>query len=254
MYNTINIKRAMESSEEKIIVVSNRVPYNVIKSKDKIKYKKSVGGLVTALDPILCSRGGLWIGWNGYTGYNKDFKDKLEVGKDCDKAGYNLKFVNLSANEIKNYYHGFSNRSLWPLFHGFISQSHFNTDFYESYIKINNRFANSILEEASEKELIWIHDYQLCLTPEALRDRSKKDLKILFFLHIPFPNFEAFRVLPWDKEILRGLMGSDFIGFQTSRDSFNFLECCKKILGLEHCTWRRYSDTRLYFCEEKYLN
>ena len=223
----------MESSEEKIIVVSNRVPYNVTKSKDKIKYRKSVGGLVTAIDPVLCSRGGLWIGWNGYTGYNKDFKDKLIVGKDCDQVGYNLKFVNLSANEIKNYYHGFCNRSLWPLFHGFISQSHFKTDFFESYRKINNRFANSIIEEATGRELIWIHDYQLCLTPEALRERSRKDLKILFFLHIHFPNFEAFRVLPWDKEILRGLLGCNLIGFQTSRDSFNFLECCKKILGLE---------------------
>ena len=166
----------MESSEEKIIVVSNRVPYNVTKSKDKIKYKKSVGGLVTALDPILCSRGGLWIGWNGYAGYNKDFKDKLIVGKDCDKVGYNLKFVNLSTNEIKNYYHGFCNRSLWPLFHGFISQSHFKTDFFESYRKINNRFANSILEEATGNELIWIHDYQLCLVQLDWRYQKQRNL------------------------------------------------------------------------------
>ena len=223
----------MDFDEKKLIVVSNRVPYNMTKIRGEVKYKKSVGGLVTALDPILCSRGGLWIGWNGHVGYDKDFKDKIVVGKDCNKKGYSLKFVNLSTNEVKNYYHGFSNRSLWPLFHGFISQSHFNKDYYNFYVKINNRFANSILEEATGRELIWIHDYQLCLVPKALRERSKKDLKILFFLHIPFPNFEAFRVLPWDKEILRGLLGCDLVGFQTARDSFNFMECCKKILGVD---------------------
>lgn len=233
IYNTVKIWSFMESANKKIIVVSNRVPYNINKVKGEIRFKKSVGGLVTALDPILCSRSGLWIGWNGYSGYTRDFKDKLLVGKDSNRAGYSLKLINLSANELKNYYHGFSNRSIWPLFHGFISQSFFNRDFFWFYRKINNRFANRILEEATGKELIWIHDYQLCITPASLRERSKKELKILFFLHIPFPNFEAFRVLPWDKEILEGLLGSDLVGFQTSGDAFNFLECCKKILDLD---------------------
>lgn len=233
IYSTTKIQKDMGAEKEKIIVVSNRVPYNVKKIKGEIKYKRSVGGLVTALDPILCSRGGLWIGWNGYSGYNRDFKDKVVVGKECNKIGYSLKLINLSKNELKNYYHGFANRSLWPLFHGFISQSHFNKDFFWFYRKINNRFANRILEEATGRELIWIHDYQLCMTPASLRERSKKKLKILFFLHIPFPNFEAFRVLPWDREILNGLLGCDLVGFQTSRDAFNFLECCKEILNVD---------------------
>jgi alpha,alpha-trehalose-phosphate synthase [UDP-forming] len=221
------------SGREKLIVVSNRVPYNVKKVRGEILYKKSVGGLVTALDPILCRRGGQWIGWNGYSGYSRELSGELVVGKDCDQEGYSLKLINLSAKELKNYYHGFANRSLWPLFHGFISQSYFNKDYFWFYRKINNRFANRILEEIDGAELIWIHDYQLCMTPASLRERSKKKLKIIFFLHIPFPNFEAFRVLPWDKEILKGLLGNDLVGFQTSRDAYNFLECCKNILDLD---------------------
>jgi alpha,alpha-trehalose-phosphate synthase [UDP-forming] len=223
----------MATGKEKLIVVSNRVPYNVKKVKGEIKYKRSIGGLVTALDPILCQKGGQWIGWNGYSGYSRDFKGKLVVGTDCDLEGYSLKLINLSTKEIKEYYHGFANRALWPLFHGFISQSYFNKDNFLYYRKINNRFANRILEEADGNEIIWIHDYQLCITPASLRERSNKKLKIIFFLHIPFPNYEIFRVLPWDKEILTGLLGNDLIGFQTTRDAYNFLECCKNILDLK---------------------
>jgi trehalose 6-phosphate synthase/phosphatase len=223
----------MKLSGQRIIVASNRVPYNIVKSKSGIKYKKSVGGLVTAVDPILSRNGGLWIGWNGSKGHDRDFEKRIEVGREKGKVGYALKFISLSSTEIKNYYHGFSNRSLWPLFHGFICQSHFDKDYWRFYRKINNRFANNILEEVTGGELIWIHDYQLFLTPEALREQSDRDLKILFFLHIPFPNYESFRVLPWDDQILRGLLGSDLIGFQTQRCAFNFLECCKKILKLD---------------------
>jgi len=218
--------------KEKIVIVSNRVPYNITKSGGEIKYKKSVGGLVTALDPILSKNGGLWIGWNGHTGYDKDFKEKIRVRDEDQDNGYSLKFVNLSAKEIRDYYHGFTNRSLWPLFHGFIFQSYFNLDYWKSYRSVNNKFADSVLEEISGKELVWIQDYHLTLVPRRLR-KINPDLNLLFFLHIPFPNYEIFRVLPWDKKILKGLLGCDLIGFQTIGDATNFLECCKKILNLK---------------------
>ena len=216
--------------KEKIIIASNRVPYNITKSDGKIKYKKSVGGLVTALDPLLLRNGGLWIGWNGHTGYDKDFKKKVRVGDGGQ--GYSLKFVNLSEKEIRGYYNGFSNRSLWPLFHGFIFQSYFDLDNWKSYKSVNKKFVANILEEISGKELVWIQDYHLTLVPRKLK-KIKPDLKLLFFLHIPFPNYEIFRVLPWDKEILKGLLGCDLIGFQTLRDATNFLECCKRILNVK---------------------
>ena len=220
----------MSLKRQKIIIISNRVPYNITKSGGEIKYKKSVGGLVTALDPILLKNGGLWIGWNGHTGYDKDFKKKVRVGDGGQ--GYSLKFVSLSEKEIIGYYHGFSNRSLWPLFHGFIFQSYFDLDYWKSYKSVNKKFAVNILEEISGKELVWIQDYHLTLVPRELK-KIKPDLKLLFFLHIPFPNYEIFRVLPWDKEILKGLLGCDLIGFQTLRDATNFLECCKRILNIK---------------------
>jgi len=220
----------MPLKKEKIVIVSNRVPYNITKSGGEIKYKKSVGGLVTALDPILSKNGGLWIGWDGNIGYDKDFKKKIRVGNE--DHSYSLKFVSLSAKELRDYYHGFSNRSLWPLFHGFIFQSYFDLNYWKSYQSVNNKFADSIMEEISGKELVWIQDYHLTLVPRKLR-KINPDLKLLFFLHIPFPNYEIFRVLPWDKKILKGLLGCDLIGFQTLRDATNFLECCKKILNIK---------------------
>ena len=220
----------MPLKKEKIVIVSNRVPYNITKSDGEIKYKKSVGGLVAALDPILFKNGGLWIGWDGNIGYDKDFKKKIRVGNE--DHGYSLKFVSLSAKELRDYYHGFSNRSLWPLFHGFIFQSYFDLNYWKSYQSVNNKFADNILEEISGKELVWIQDYHLTLVPRKLR-KINPDLKLLFFLHIPFPNYEIFRVLPWDKKILKGLLGCDLIGFQTLRDATNFLECCKNILNIK---------------------
>ncbi len=220
----------MPLKKEKIVIVSNRVSYNITKSDGEIKYKKSVGGLVTALDSILYKNDGLWIGWDGNIGYDKDFKKKIRIGNE--DHGYSLKFISLSAKELRDYYNGFSNRFLWPLFHGFISQSYFNLNYWKSYQSVNNKFADSIMEEISGKELVWIQDYHLTLVPGKLR-KINPDLKLLFFLHIPFPNYEIFRVLPWDKKILKGLLGCDLIGFQTLTDATNFLECCKKILNIK---------------------
>jgi len=168
--------------------------------------------------------------WDGNIGYDKDFKKKIRIGNE--DHGYSLKFISLSAKELRDYYNGFSNRFLWPLFHGFISQSYFNLNYWKSYQSVNNKFADSIMEEISGKELVWIQDYHLTLVPGKLR-KINPDLKLLFFLHIPFPNYEIFRVLPWDKKILKGLLGCDLIGFQTLTDATNFLECCKKILNIK---------------------
>lgn len=222
----------MNIKKEKILIVSNRVPYSIVKTDGEIRYKKSVGGLVTALDPILFKNGGLWIGWNGNVSDDKGLKKKIRIGSENNGNGYYLKFVNLSSKEVREYYHGFSNRSIWPLFHGFIFQSHFDINCWKSYQSVNSKFADNIMEEVSGKELVWIQDYHLTLVPEKLRNASP-GMKLLFFLHIPFPNYEIFQVMPWDKEILRGLLGCNLIGFQTLRDANNFLECCKRILNLK---------------------
>ncbi len=220
----------MAKISNKIIIVSNRIPCNLSLSNGDIKYKKSISGLVTALDPILSKNGGLWIGWDGQTGERIPGNRKVCISDECGNTTYSVQCVNLSKKEIRDYYHGFSNRSIWPLFHGFIFQSHFNLDYWKTYVSVNKKFCNNILQEATEDNLIWIHDYHLTLLPDMLRAVNPA-LKILFFLHIPFPNYEIFRVLPWNKQILNGLLGCNLLGFQTNEDRINFLACCRELLN-----------------------
>lgn len=219
----------MSKITEKIIVIANRIPCNISATGGKIKYKKSIGGLVASLDPILLKNGGLWIGWNGLTIENIPDKQKICIADECSSKNYTVKCVQLTKKEIRNYYHGFSNRSIWPLFHGFIFQSYFSLDYWKSYTHVNRKFCNSAMEEIRGNELVWVHDYHLTLLPEMLK-QTNPELKVMFFLHIPFPNFEIFRVLPWSREILTGLLGCNLLGFQTKGDAINFLACCKELL------------------------
>ena len=157
------------------------------------------------------------------------FKLKKAKGRTCIRS-YSVKCVHLTKKEIRDYYHGFSNRSVWPLFHGFISQSHFKLDYWETYNSVNRKFCKNILEETRGGEMVWIHDYHLTLLPGMLKKANPK-LKVMFYLHIPFPNHEIFRVLPWNKEILKGLLGCNLLGFQTRGDRINFLASCKELLN-----------------------
>ena len=221
----------MSNNVRKLIIVSNRVPYNFTKTEKGLTYKRSIGGLVTALDPIMSLRGGTWIGWSGFLKKHKIIEDKvrLEINKS---ANYEIKFVNLSENDINLFYHGFSNRTLWPLFHGFIFQTYYNYEYWVGYQNASIKYAKAVIEELDKDDLIWIHDYHLLLIPDLLRSKNK-DLNIIFFLHIPFPNYEILRTLPWHKEILKGMLGCDLLGFQTRNDSNNFLTACKRLLNLE---------------------
>jgi trehalose 6-phosphate synthase/phosphatase len=219
----------MKMNDSRMIIISNRVPFNISFTEKGTKYKKSVGGLVTAIDPFLSKRGGLWIGWSGLAGEGRHAEDKVNILDENKKISYVLKLIELSKKEVEKFYYGFTNRTIWPLFHGFIYHSYFGIDYWKSFKKVNNKFAKETLNEIREGDIIWIHDYHLLLLANQLR-KERKDLKILFFLHIPFPNYEAFRVLPWAKETLEGMLGSDIVGFQTKRDCLNFLDSCNELL------------------------
>jgi len=237
--------------DKRLLIVSNRVPYTVNKIENKIVYKKTVGGLVTALDPLMKRMGGLWIGWSGTVELNKEIGDRIKIGKDGSLEGYELKFVKLNENEIKDYYGGFSNRTIWPLFHGFLFQSYFDYEYWKAYQRINKKFAHEINSVTHTNDIIWVHDYHLMLVPEITR-RNDKKAKIIFFLHIPFPNYEILNALPWSKEIVKGLLGCDIIGFQTRKDAINFLAACKEILKLnpDFSKFRvNYNDRNIYVKE-----
>ncbi len=204
----------------KLIVASNREPYDIEFRDNKLKLHKTVGGLVSALEPMIKSLGGVWVCW-GRKGQRIP-----EVFKVNDR--FTIKFVPLSEKSISNYYYGFSNKTLWPLCHMFLSRTNFDKSFWTSYRMVNGRFANAILDMYEEGDTVMVNDYHLSLVPSMLRDKGFKG-KIFFFWHIPFPSYCIYRFLPWGKEIIEGFLGADVIGFHTETYVESFLECVSNL-------------------------
>jgi trehalose 6-phosphate synthase/phosphatase len=206
-----------------IVVVSNRLPFTFTQTDHGIERMPSAGGLVTALEPVLRKRGGTWIGWPGT---NLTEGDSLSSGAD----GYEIAPVSLSEDEIERYYKGLSNATLWPLMHSLIDRTRFDSRDWETYCVVNERFGNTVAAKAGNASFVWVHDYQLMLTPAQIR-RNLPDIQIGFFLHIPFPPYDVFRLLPWDRELLRGMLATDLIGFHVRSYATNFLDCVERSLG-----------------------
>ena len=216
-------KRNKRDAEAPIVVASNRLPFTFTRNSRGLERKPSPGGLVSALQPVLRKRGGTWIGWPGI---------EVRDGERIDTGGepYRIHPVMLGEADIQRYYHGFSNRTLWPLFHSLPSRAQFNAQDFAQYLSVNQRFAQAAAEVTDEQGLVWVHDYQLMLTPLEIRQRMPK-ARLAFFLHIPFPPFDIFRLLPWDRELLRGLLACDLIGFHVRSYAQNFLDCAERSLG-----------------------
>ena len=193
----------------RFLVASNRLPYQLDLAGDRVKLVRGVGGLVSALDPLLRRCGGTWLGWSG----NYDsLPEKVLVGPHAvESKEYQLKPLSLTRKEVEQYYLGYSNKSLWPLFHYFQEHCEFNLDQWKTYQKINRRFADSILREYQDGDLIWIHDYHLLLVPAMLR-RELPQARIAFFLHIPFPSTEIYLLEPHAQELLAGLLLAFMLG------------------------------------------
>ncbi len=207
-----------------MVVVANRLPFDLEEQPDgTTKARQSPGGLVTALEPILSRRHGAWIGWPGTADVNIE---------PTETDGLTLYPVKLSADEVDQYYEGFSNATLWPLYHDAVVSSEYHRDWWDAYRKVNRRFAVRAAEVAGPSAVVWIHDYQLQLVPEMLRE-LRPDVRIGFFLHIPFPPIELFDRLPWRVQILRGLLGADLIGFQLPGGSRNFLRLARRLLNVK---------------------
>ena len=211
----------------KIIIVSNRLPIKIKKNKNSYEFINSSGGLATGMDSIHSKKDTLWIGWPGIAEdeLNKNILNDLDQFLETK----NYKAVNLNKKEIKDFYYGLSNKSLWPLFHYFIEYSVFDKSNWESYKRVNDKFTKCIIENYNEGDLIWIHDYQLMLCPKMVRDLLPNSI-IGFFLHIPFPSFEIFRIFPWRLELLKGILGADLVGFHTYNYQRHFLSSVKRIL------------------------
>ena len=202
-----------------LVVVANRLPVDRITNPDGSQgFRRSPGGLVTALAPIMAASDGAWVGWHG------GIDEELE---SFDKDDIHMVPVPLSEDDLELYYEGFSNSTLWPLYHDVIVPPEYHRTWWDRYKKINQRFADAVLKIAAPNATVWVHDYQLQLVPQMIR-LARPDLKIGFFLHIPFPAASLFSQLPWRKQILQGLAGADLVGFQRETDASNFLRCLRR--------------------------
>jgi len=209
-------------TQAQMVVVANRLPFDMEKLPDgTTRARQAPGGLVTALAPILSRREGAWIGWPG----SPDVTLEPTV-----TDGLSLHPVTLTAADVDDYYEGFSNETLWPLYHDAVVESHFHREWWDAYQRVNQRFADAAAELAAPGATVWVHDYQLQLVPQLLR-RQRPDVRIGFFLHIPFPPVELFMRLPWRTQIVNGLLGADLIGFQLPGGARNFSRLAKSLTG-----------------------
>lgn len=223
----------------KIIIVSNRLPVKLITSENgNFEYKNSEGGLATGLNAIRKNSNIVWIGWPG-TVINDD--KQRNVNQDLQEM--QLIPVFLTQDEINHYYEGFSNETLWPIFHYMATYARYEQHHYAAYKEVNRKFKEAVLRIYNEGDTIWIHDYQLLLLPSMLR-QDLPDATIGFFQHIPFPSYELFRLIPWRKELLHGLMGADLIGFHTYDDVRHFLSTVTHLLPVR-------SSANMVFAEER---
>jgi trehalose 6-phosphate synthase len=206
-----------------LVIVANRLPVDRVTSPSgEVSWRRSPGGLVAAIEPVMRTHGGgVWIGWPGGTDQDmQPFEDE----------GLELVPMAMTAQEIEEYYEGFSNGTLWPLYHDVVAKPEFHREWWDAYQSVNMRFAEKAAELAAKGAMVWVHDYQLQLVPQYLRD-LRPDLKIGFYLHIPFPPGELFQQLPWRRQILEGLLGADLVGFQLPGAAQNFVRLVRQRVG-----------------------
>ncbi|HKL40872.1 MAG TPA: bifunctional alpha,alpha-trehalose-phosphate synthase (UDP-forming)/trehalose-phosphatase [Cryomorphaceae bacterium] len=210
----------------KTIIVSNRLPVRIEREGDELTYQSSEGGLATGLGSIYKEGNNIWIGWSGASFETDELKEEVTQGL----AKESMRPVFLTEDEVESFYLGFSNQTLWPAFHYFVQYIDYRDDNWESYQRVNQKFADVISRNLEDDDTVWIHDYQLMLVPELLR-KSHPNITIGFYQHIPFPSYEVFRTLPWRRELLEGVLGSDYIAFHTYDDMRHFLSSVHRLVG-----------------------
>ena len=220
----------------RLIIVSNRLPFALDSAgEDLWTVTPAVGGLVSAVEPVLRERGGTWIGWPGIAG-------KIPQGPLAEAtrdAGYNVVPVALSETERDEFYYGFSNEVIWPLFHDLQNFCNFEPAYWQAYKQVNERYADAIGRCAQPDDFIWVHDYHLMYVAQTLREQgvSGKLSALTFFLHIPFPPYDIFSKLPQQQRLLHALLQFDLLGFQTRRDVRNFMQCVRRVpAGHKNCS------------------
>ena len=210
-----------EPGEYDLVVVANRLPVDFTAAEDgSVSWKRSPGGLVTALAPVMEGADGAWVGWSGTADVEHD---------PFDASGIRCVPVTLTSEDVENYYEGFSNDTIWPLYHDVISPPAYHRVWWDAYVRVNRAFAEAAASIAAPEATVWVHDYQLQLVPRMLRE-LRPDVVIGYFHHIPFPAYGLYSQLPWRRQVLEGLLGADVIGFQRVADAGNFARAVRRVL------------------------
>lgn len=209
----------------KTIIVSNRLPVKIIENNGSLEFKPSEGGLATGLGSIYRQGNNMWLGWPGMEVAEEEHQQKIVQ----ELAKMNLSPVFLTQDEINLYYEGFSNETLWPVFHYHPTYAVYEQSYWDNYLQVNQKFKDCILKIAEPGDTIWVHDYQLLLLPGLIREEMP-EMSIGFFLHIPFPSYELFRLIPWRAEILENMLGADLLGFHTFDDVRHFTSSVSHLL------------------------
>lgn len=211
------------------MIVSNRLPVSVTRnSKGKLTFEASSGGLATAMSS-LDADDKIWVGWPGIDDETLSDDERTQITEELQSQGCYPVF--LTGSEVELYYEGYANDTLWPLFHYFQNVARYSGDYWQAYQTVNQKFADSIMQVSTDDARIWIQDYHFMLLPGLVRERIPT-ATIGFFLHIPFPSFEIYRLLPERKELLEGLLGADIVGFHVYDYAQHFLDSCRRLLGV----------------------
>jgi len=226
----------------KTIIVSNRLPVFVEARGGSWTLQLSPGGVATGLRSLPGAHEQVWIGWPGIPSDHLTDADKNKLSRQLAREHYHG--IHLTQQQVDGYYHGFCNATIWPLFHYFTQFTSYDKALWQIYQEVNRQFCAAVLEKMSPDDTIWVHDYQLLLVPEMIREQMP-DARIGFFLHIPFPSFEIYRLLPWRSEILRGMLGADLVGFHTYDYVRHFLSSTSKLTGMEHSLSRLTMGSRM---------
>ena len=224
----------------RLVIISNRLPITITQQDGVLHYQPSAGGLATGLNSLKDDIDKVWIGWPGI---NIKSVEKKQLVRE-ELSNHELIPVFLSKQEIQLFYEGFSNKTIWPHFHYFTQYTSYEEKYWHAYKAVNKKFAEAVISHLRPDDIVWVHDYQLMLLPNLIR-RQFQDISIGFFLHIPFPSYEIFRILPWRKEILEGILGANLIGFHTFGYMRHFLSAAYRITGHEHNFGHLKIDNRL---------
>jgi trehalose 6-phosphate synthase len=210
--------------------LASRVSH-LLRSGEGIRWAHAAGGLTSALDPVMQACHGTWVAWGSGNADREtvDAKDRVQVPPDNPQ--YTLRRVWLSESQVRGFYYGFANSALWPLCHLHLERTVFKPLHWRHYQEVNEQFAETVAQECQDgPATVWVQDYQLALCPQYLR-RHLPDVSIMHFWHIPWPPWELYRVCPWRRELLEGLLGNDLLGFHLDQYCKNFLECAERVLG-----------------------